>query len=237
MFYYIFYSISCFLLFICFFFFFFQAEDGIRDADVTGVQTCALPIYAIASSWFYSTIMQIIAVPTSSYYFISDSQNILLQENTWVKLIFYLDYQNQKTYFSIPSTGVLMANDSLVATPISTISIAHLSVNIQSQYPLFKYDNFIVSAVDHVPLSVNNFVSSKFNIFPNPANDVVTVSNNENIGIEKLTVYDVNGKMVKKKNGEKENQIQLNISNLMSGTYLLHIKTNEGTAVKKLVKK
>src|SRR6266498_5938290 len=24
--------------------FFFQAEDGIRDADVTGVQTCALPI-------------------------------------------------------------------------------------------------------------------------------------------------------------------------------------------------
>src|SRR5690554_7624314 len=26
-------------------FFFFQAEDGIRDADVTGVQTCALPIF------------------------------------------------------------------------------------------------------------------------------------------------------------------------------------------------
>src|SRR5947209_10820869 len=28
------------------FFFFFQAEDGIRDIGVTGVQTCALPIYA-----------------------------------------------------------------------------------------------------------------------------------------------------------------------------------------------
>src|SRR5712692_6285811 len=27
-----------------FFFFFFQAEDGIRDGTVTGVQTCALPI-------------------------------------------------------------------------------------------------------------------------------------------------------------------------------------------------
>ena len=26
-------------------FFFFQAEDGIRDHCVTGVQTCALPIY------------------------------------------------------------------------------------------------------------------------------------------------------------------------------------------------
>src|SRR5258707_3796064 len=29
------------------FFFFFQAEDGIRDIGVTGVQTCALPISAV----------------------------------------------------------------------------------------------------------------------------------------------------------------------------------------------
>src|SRR5438309_9334952 len=33
-----------FVIFFCFFFF-FQAEDGIRDGTVTGVQTCALPIY------------------------------------------------------------------------------------------------------------------------------------------------------------------------------------------------
>ena len=30
-----------------FIFFFFQAEDGIRDIGVTGVQTCALPISCI----------------------------------------------------------------------------------------------------------------------------------------------------------------------------------------------
>src|SRR5207247_5044289 len=35
-----------FLLLFCFFFFFFQAEDGIRDPLVTGVQTCALPIFS-----------------------------------------------------------------------------------------------------------------------------------------------------------------------------------------------
>src|SRR5207249_7548636 len=29
--------------------FFFQAEDGIRDRNVTGVQTCALPIYRPSS--------------------------------------------------------------------------------------------------------------------------------------------------------------------------------------------
>src|SRR5207248_6117514 len=43
---------SCFFFvfkhFNFFFFFFFQAEDGIRDRTVTGVQTCALPIWVTA---------------------------------------------------------------------------------------------------------------------------------------------------------------------------------------------
>src|SRR5690554_7693187 len=33
--------------------FFFQAEDGIRDADVTGVQTCALPILQTVLFQYY----------------------------------------------------------------------------------------------------------------------------------------------------------------------------------------
>src|SRR5699024_3820436 len=34
--------------------FFFQAEDGIRDRNVTGVQTCALPIFDTPSKHFVS---------------------------------------------------------------------------------------------------------------------------------------------------------------------------------------
>src|SRR5689334_23460365 len=44
-----------------FFFFFFQAEDGIRDGTVTGVQTCALPISSVpghgrANNWLVIAI-------------------------------------------------------------------------------------------------------------------------------------------------------------------------------------
>src|SRR5437667_7895771 len=35
-------------------FFFFQAEDGIRYRDVTGVQTCALPIFSLQESKYAS---------------------------------------------------------------------------------------------------------------------------------------------------------------------------------------
>src|SRR3712207_6606606 len=38
------------------FFFFFQAEDGIRDIGVTGVQTCALPIVAFERA--YTTVAE-----------------------------------------------------------------------------------------------------------------------------------------------------------------------------------
>src|SRR5205823_8051748 len=37
------------------YFFFFQAEDGIRDKLVTGVQTCALPIFAFGRKTFSFT--------------------------------------------------------------------------------------------------------------------------------------------------------------------------------------
>src|SRR5437016_12019764 len=38
-------------------FFFFQAEDGIRDWSVTGVQTCALPISILACSGVTTSMM------------------------------------------------------------------------------------------------------------------------------------------------------------------------------------
>src|SRR5699024_11870722 len=56
------YSVKGYLLYsgviVYLFLFFFQAEDGIRDRNVTGVQTCALPIFiasilnVILDLWF-----------------------------------------------------------------------------------------------------------------------------------------------------------------------------------------
>ena len=44
------YRVFALVGFVLFFFFFFQAEDGIRDDLVTGVQTCALPILSVFSA-------------------------------------------------------------------------------------------------------------------------------------------------------------------------------------------
>src|SRR5690606_39492627 len=44
---------------------FFQAEDGIRDFHVTGVQTCALPIFTLSFSSL--VIFGLITISESSY--------------------------------------------------------------------------------------------------------------------------------------------------------------------------
>src|SRR5882762_5624537 len=59
--------------YLCFFFF-FQAEDGIRDSSVTGVQTCALPIfevgnadYALGVKWHSQDRNSAVTIPAVSW--------------------------------------------------------------------------------------------------------------------------------------------------------------------------
>src|SRR2546430_11278750 len=70
-------------VFIYLYFFFFQAEDGIRDLTVTGVQTCALPIFHMFNGFiqiiFHFTIIGI-NFTISSKYFIKEIICIIRSE-------------------------------------------------------------------------------------------------------------------------------------------------------------
>src|SRR5256885_2591738 len=53
------------VILLCIFFFFFQAEDGIRDYKVTGVQTCALPIWRESGFYEPDDLSRVLAVEPS----------------------------------------------------------------------------------------------------------------------------------------------------------------------------
>ena len=76
-------------------------------------------------------------------------------------------------------------------------------------------------AFNMYPVEVESLdFSSQINIFPNPANDFVTISNqsNEQIAAE---FYDLNGCMQMKTEFEKKGQFLINISTLPSGIYFI----------------
>ncbi|ESU18755.1 hypothetical protein FCR2A7T_21580 [Flavobacterium cauense R2A-7] len=98
---------------------------------------------------------------------------------------------------------------------------------------MLMIDDFKVTATT---LSTDDFVSSKFSVYPNPANNIVNVSNTGNIQINKVAIMDINGRTVKSLNFNGVTETQVNVSELNAGVYFMSIDTNEGVATKKIVK-
>lgn len=74
-------------------------------------------------------------------------------------------------------------------------------------------------------------------MYPNPAANMLNITNSENMLVNLVEIYDITGKLISTQNFNQQTELQLNVENLASGTYMLHIQTNEGKAVKKMVKK
>ena len=175
---------------------------------------------------------------SSTYYTTPNQSKRFINLQTWKKLVYYLDFQNKRIYFVIPSNNffceALLDSNTIVKSFLLKNSNW---IGIQATIPAYRYDNLVISAVNTAPLSTQDFISEKFNLYPNPSKNVVNITNTENIAIEKITVYDVNGKLIDTKIFNKQSKVQLDVDAFAAGTYLLHIETTEGTAVKKVVKK
>ena len=82
------------------------------------------------------------------------------------------------------------------------------------------------------PEGIETVVGRYTYLMPNPASETVTVASSFRIG--EVELYDLNGKMLLRQKVDGL-QTALDISSLTSGTYIVRITTNNGTAYKKLV--
>lgn len=184
---------------------------------------------------------------TKSYKLLtSNGQQLLLPKNTWLTLELYIDYDYNKVYYSIPALNYTIVFNTNLA-PLGGTSIESVpekllfrnSKNGIGNYTL-KFDHINVSAQNTTPIvtvGLKEFLSLKFNLYPNPATNIVNITNNENIVVKQVEIYDITGKLINTQNFNNETEIQLNVETLTDETYLLHLHTNEGMAVKKLIKK
>mgnify|MGYP003604592619 CR=1 FL=1 len=93
-----------------------------------------------------------------------------------------------------------------------------------------------LNGVAEVTASANDFVSSKFSIYPNPANDVLNISNAD-FQIKQVGITDINGRAIKTIiQSIPSQETTIDVSDLSAGVYFLVINTTEGKAVKKFVK-
>ncbi len=85
-----------------------------------------------------------------------------------------------------------------------------------------------------VTLGTDKFDLTKLNYYPNPVEDVLNI--NYQTVIEKVSVYNLLGQEVRNYTFDSEN-VQVDLSGLASGTYMVQLKTATQTHFVKIVKK
>lgn len=83
-------------------------------------------------------------------------------------------------------------------------------------------------------LSTDGVDASSFSVYPNPVQDVVTVSGVA--GDVEINIYDITGAIVSSSNSS-EATTNVDVSNLVSGVYILKVKSGDSVYVQQIVKK
>lgn len=84
-------------------------------------------------------------------------------------------------------------------------------------------------------LATDQFDALEISVYPNPANDLVTISNTTNAIISNVEMTDLNGRIVKN-TSLNATEGQINISDLSTGVYLMKVSSDQGSTTKKIIK-
>lgn len=97
--------------------------------------------------------------------------------------------------------------------------------------------NYITNDYVHVydltkAAASNQFVLENFNVFPNPATDILNITLENELILQKVIIFNNLGQIVK-----ETEHVTIDVSNLAKGIYHVEVQTNQGKAVKKAVLK
>jgi hypothetical protein len=84
----------------------------------------------------------------------------------------------------------------------------------------------------------SNELNSAISMYPNPAQEQVSIANSSNIQLERAEIYDLNGKLLKQVDlSTMQGEQMINISEFAPGVYVVKLASDTASAVKRLIKK
>jgi uncharacterized repeat protein (TIGR01451 family) len=108
-------------------------------------------------------------------------------------------------------------------TPFPTFSEGETIDN--TAYIYFDFNapiitNTVVTSFQN-PLSISNEIEFETRLFPNPANQNITISWAQDVRVDRIEIYDLSGRLLQENNIRNSSRATLNISQLAKGVYLL----------------
>ncbi len=131
-------------------------------------------------------------------------------------------FDDTQTGFAVSQSGADLINAN------------HAAITSSRIYFNTGYNWFFNTSLSVEDIAVN---TSKATLFPNPTNDFVSISNSN--AIERIAIYDINGRLIQTKQLDSNNaldKITIDISDFESGIYLFVIKSDNGQQIERIIK-
>lgn len=184
--------------------------------------------------------------PVGSYsYSLAAAPGIQLPANTFSRVGISYNVTTRVVTIKAPgiaAAGITVTGSSTATDPAEVDFIAfsgNTTAAPNSAAATMVMDNLTVraSAADTLlgNASFENAVTS-FSVSPNPANDFITISNSENVLVNAISITDLNGRVVKQNSFSDVTNVQVNVSDLASGVYIMNITSDKGSVTKKIIK-
>ena len=83
----------------------------------------------------------------------------------------------------------------------------------------------------------DNDLLDAISLYPNPTRDIIYIDNTSNVDLKNIAIYDMNGRLIKQVEVTNSNNQKINLSDLSSGVYMLHLSNDQLSTVKRVIKK
>lgn len=165
---------------------------------------------------------------------------LVLPANTWIKVGFAYDTIDGIFYWSCNDVSPAIARNiqGVGGYEPAEFDVLLYGGTANTAASTVKFDDYTVRATPVVNLlSVDKVVAdNKLAVYPNPAKNLINISNSENILLTNANITDLNGRTVKTVQLNGVTTAQINISDLASGVYMMNINSDQGSVTKKIVK-
>ncbi len=175
------------------------------------------------------------------FYLGGGSNNLVLPQNTWVRIGVSYNYTTGQVLWKGPGfngnvPGAAPMHNPNVANIMATSGTTSLATNAAAATAMF--DNIVVraSATDSL-LGVDTVGApvAAVTIFPNPANDVLHIANA--VSLRSLEIVDLHGRVVKSHQYNGVTDTTVDVSELASGIYIVNLANDSGSQSHKIIKK
>lgn len=78
-------------------------------------------------------------------------------------------------------------------------------------------------------------IGQNIQLYPNPAQNITTITTTDDMGIQQIDCYDITGKIIAQYTPSTPNYQNINTENWNAGVYFIKITTNQGVTTKKLI--